>query len=176
MTGAQASKGAQQRPTQQLSQVVLVMPAADQCLLHLVHWYCRGKPRVYSRRDYPVSFNKTNIKAGGCIVHSINMALVPPSDRQMIDAWVDEIGLRPDPAPQAQWAPEQLPLSMSLEASAAGKKDDAAAAAAGGDSAVAAAPAGGAGSKPATSSSDAARVGGARGLLLAAVAAAGLLL
>lgn len=129
---------------------------------------------MYSRRDYPVSFNKTNIKAGGCIVHSINMALVPPSDKQMIDAWVDEIGLRPDPAPKAQWAPEQLPLPTSLEASA-GKKDDAAAAAAAGDSVVAAAPAGGAGTKPATSSSEAARVGGAGGLLLAAVAAAALL-
>jgi hypothetical protein len=125
---------------------------------------------VYSRTDYPVSFNKTNIKAGGCIVHSINMALVPPSDRQMIDAWVDEIGLRPDPAPKSQWAPEQLPLPKSLEAGA-GKKDDAAAdAPAAGGSVVAGTPAGGAGSKPASSSGEAARAGG--GLLLAAVVAA----
>lgn len=38
---------------------------------------CRGKPRVYSMHNYPITLNQTDIKAGKCIVHSINMVSEP---------------------------------------------------------------------------------------------------
>lgn len=138
-------------------------------LLLLLFPLCRRQPRVYSRRDYPVSLNQTNIKAGGCIVHSINMALVPPTSNDMVNAWVDEIGLRPDAGPESQWAPKQQPLPNSLEASAAGQGQGAAPA-----SAVAATPAGGSG-KPASSGVGLVAADGVRSLALAAMAAAMLL-
>ena len=34
---------------------------------------CRGQPFVYARPDFPSALNRTNIKAGKCIVHSIDL-------------------------------------------------------------------------------------------------------
>jgi len=68
----------------------------------------------------------------------------------MVQAWVDEVGLLPQPLPKSQWAPAQQPLPNSLEAAKP------AAAAAGSDTAASAAPAGG---RPSSSSADAPATG-----------------
>lgn len=48
--------------------------------MHWTHWistsccccWCSGKPMVYARPDLPVALARTNVKAGGCIVHTID--------------------------------------------------------------------------------------------------------
>jgi hypothetical protein len=42
------------------------------CTLNVLLCCCRGKPYVYARPDLPTSLNKTNIRAGNCIVHTID--------------------------------------------------------------------------------------------------------
>jgi hypothetical protein len=52
-------------------------------------------------------------------MHVVLQALVPPTSKDMVIAWMDELGTTPKPGPKSEWAPLQQPLPNSLEAKAA---------------------------------------------------------
>jgi hypothetical protein len=82
----------------------------------LYFWREKGKPYVYARPDLPSALNRTNIRAGKCIVHTLNRALVPPTANSMVQGWFEEVGTMPATRSRAQWAPQQQPLPDSIEA------------------------------------------------------------
>ncbi|WIA19159.1 hypothetical protein OEZ85_003805 [Tetradesmus obliquus] len=74
----------------------------------------KGAPKVYSRPDYPVPLEGADIKAGGCIVHIMNTALVPPSAIPMVNEWLIENKALPPPGPRSEWGKVQVPMHQDM--------------------------------------------------------------
>jgi hypothetical protein len=67
----------------------------------------RGQLWVYSNYRTPIAVLDTDIKAGGCVIHTINRTLVPPSEMRTMEGYAGE---RLVAAPKSEWAPDQKPL------------------------------------------------------------------